>query len=297
MSSKPIERMRSDLLGMGRTKGTVNEYTRHAQRFLDFAGDGELDHHTVLDFLTQMGEGSPSTRRVAFFSIRNLFESMDKPLKLKRPKDPVVRNEVKRPVTDKARIQTMIEWAKNEGTPIERAYLAVATTYGLRRVELCGIHPGDIDEGHLMVFTRKGGQPRRHIIPPEIAPVIYGFDGWGRLGDYEMSQLFKTIAFQSLLDPLRGYGWHSIRRSLVTELFREGREGVDILTVHSFMRWQGGMSSMMSMPAVYTRFEAGEVDEKVFQIHPFLPFWRKDAYNEELDVLDIGSGNRLSASA
>ncbi|MCL6557653.1 MAG: hypothetical protein K6U74_02400, partial [Firmicutes bacterium] len=66
--------------------------------------------------------------------------------------------------------------------------------------------------------------------------------------------------------------------------------GLSEFTVMDFLRWK---RSTQLMPALYysvtvigeeKRVELGktdrEVDEKVFKVHPFLPFWR-DGHAEE----------------
>jgi hypothetical protein len=80
-------------------------------------------------------------------------------------------------------------------------------------------------------------------------------------------------------------GWHTIRRALLDGLVDND---VNLLAARAFMRWKGA-GREMAMPARYfgnVIVDVGETepvldeaknDEEIFEKHPFLPFWRKDA--------------------
>lgn len=269
-----IQQMREDLLGLGLTKGTIRVYCHCATKFMKEV-EGTPDRHDALRFLGVLRENSkPNSRRVMYYAIRALFRSMDQDFNVPPPKENM-RGEISRPILTGAQVESLIEWVKEDGTPCQKAYLALSTVFGLRRSELIGIRQGDIDAGTIMIWTAKGGDPKRHVIPDPIAGAIYGYEDWGSLSETAGSIVFKAILLKAGLGLMRGYGWHSIRRALVTELIRRG---VDSLVAKKFMRWHGTMNpidplGMLAMPSIYVQFEDRELDEMVFESHPFLEAW------------------------
>ena len=262
-----IKQMREDLLGLGLSKGTIRVYCATCSQFMQHQ-KGTPDHHDALRFLGEMRETSKeNTCRVAYYALRALFKSMSLAFDVPPPK---TNPQVDRPCLTKQQIQALIAWAKAKGTVTEKAYLALSTLYGLRRSELVNISLGDVDEGTIMIWTKKGGQPRKHLIPDPIVPIIYAaYEEWGNLSETAASILFKAILIQSGLGFHKNYGWHSIRRSLRTELLRNK---VDTLIAHQFMRWSLGRSPL-AIDVVYTQLADIEIDEMVFENHPFLCFW------------------------
>ena len=259
--------MREDLLGLGLSKGTIRVYCATCNQFMQHQ-KGTPDHHDALRFLGKMRETSKgNTRRVAYYALRALFKSMSLAFDVPPPKiDP----QVDRPCLTKQQIQTLIAWAKAKGTATEKAYLVLSTLYGLRRSELVNISPGDVDEGTIMIWTKKGGPPRKHLIPDPVTPIIYAaYEEWGSLSETAASILFKAILIQSGLGFQKNFGWHSIRRTLRTELLRNK---VDTLIAHQFMRWSLGRSPL-AIDMVYIDLEDTEIDNTVFKNHPFLSFW------------------------
>lgn len=273
----PVKQMSEDLLGMGRAKGTIAIYAGIARKFLKDV-DEEPDRHDALRFLGGMREITKgSTRRVTHYALRALYESMGLEFGIPSPKDNSPR-EISRPMLAKAEVDRLITWAKEDGTPCEKAFLALSTLYGLRRSELIALRDVDIEDSRIMIWTLKGGEPKRHVMPDCIAPAIYGYNDWATLCATSASMLFKAILIQAGLGVRKGYGWHSIRRCLVTELLRSG---VNLLFINKYLRWRGGrtpllgMDGALAMPSVYAQFEESEVDEMVFQKHPFLKSWEK----------------------
>ena len=68
-----------------------------------------------------------------------------------------------------------------------------------------------------------------------------------------------------------GYGWHAIRRALVTELVKAD---VSLLNILRFMRWsEGSVRNEFSMVAIYAHKDQVSIDRSVFKVHPFLEAW------------------------
>jgi hypothetical protein len=148
----------------------------------------------------------------------------------------------------------------------ELAYLALSSTYGLRREELSDL--GRID-GKVTVNTVKGGPVTTHLVPDEIRPCLAAYE---RSGVRYMSSVFQRIVEKvGISVGGENYGWHAIRRSLATELLYRD---VSLINVVRFMRWSdGSVKGEFGMLAIYGKRNQEEVDRSVFKVHPFLPIW------------------------
>ncbi len=187
-------------------------------------------------------------------------------LSLKR----VSPDEIRRTILSKETIGSMISLGKQDIlTNIECCFLALATTYGLRRIEMVRLNPPSFpDDHHIIIDTAKGGRRTTHQIPPSIAPYLKCFK------HYEadsLTHMFHRIAGKCGIDTGAGYGYHSIRRSLATELILSEASALNVLR---FMRWSDASTrGEFGMLAIYAKKDQARIDEDIFKIHPFLPFW------------------------
>ena len=182
---------------------------------------------------------------------------------------PKVRDgDVSRPILSNEKVYLMIKRGKEVLSDRELAYLALSTTYGLRREELSSL--GRID-GKVTVNTVKGGPVTNHVVPDEIKPYLAGYE---RIGVRYMSFIFQGIIKKlSMALPSGNYGWHAIRRGLATELLYRD---VSLINVVRFMRWSDGtLKGGFGMLAIYGKRNQEEVDRSVFSVHPFLPIWNE----------------------
>ena len=180
---------------------------------------------------------------------------------------PKVRDgDVSRPILNHGEVYLMIRRGKEVLSDRELAYLALSTTYGLRREELSSL--GRID-GKVTVNTVKGGPVTTHVVPGEIRRYLGGYE---RIGVRYMSLIFqRMIKKLSMALPSGNYGWHAIRRGLATELLYRD---VSLINVVRFMRWSDGtVKGGFGMLAIYGKRNQEEVDRSVFKVHPFLPIW------------------------
>lgn len=185
----------------------------------------------------------------------------------------VSEDEIRRTILSKNTIGSMITSGK-QGllSDIELCYLALDTTFGLRRVEMVRLKPASFpDERHLIVDTAHGGRRTIHTIPSEIAPYLSSFR------HYEadsLTHMFHRIASKLGLDTGAGYGWHSIRRSLATEFILSEASALNVVR---FMRWsETSVRREFGMLAIYAKKDQARIDEEIFKIHPFLPYWGTD---------------------
>jgi len=180
---------------------------------------------------------------------------------------PKVRDgDVRRPMFSHEEVCQMIRRGKEVLSARELAYLALSTTYGLRREELSSL--GRID-GKMTVNTVKDGPVTTHVVPDEIKPYLAGYE---RTGVRYMSFVFGRMVKKLNINLPRGnYGWHAIRRGLATGLLYTD---VNLINIVRFMRWSDvTMKGGFGMLAIYGKRNQEEVDRSVFKVHPFLPIW------------------------
>ena len=174
--------------------------------------------------------------------------------------------DVRRPMLSHEEVCQMIRRGKEVLSARELAYLALSTTYGLRREELSGL--GRID-GKVTVDTVKGGPVTTHVVPDEIRPYLAGYE---RTGVRYMSFVFQRIVNKLGISLAQGnYGWHAIRRALATELLYTD---VSLINLVRFMRWSdGSVKGAFGMLAIYGKRNQEEIDMSIFKVHPFLAIW------------------------
>jgi len=262
------ENIYMDLVARGKDIETARRWRRLTTKFEGCCGSkSEYDRDDVvryLCYLRQQGYRQSS------------IDVMVRPVKLlaqiqgwafPRLAMPKVRDgDVRRPILRNEEVCLMIKRGKEVLSARELAYLALSTTYGLRREELTSL--GRID-GKVTVNTVKGGPVTTHVVADEIRPYLAGYD---RTGVRHMSFVFRRM-IEKLGISLAGdnYGWHAIRRSLATELLYRD---VSLINVVRFMRWSdGSMKGEFGMLAIYGKRNQEEVDRSVFKVHPFLSIW------------------------
>jgi len=180
---------------------------------------------------------------------------------------PKVKNsEVNRPIFTTDQVVHIITKAKEVCSERELAFLAAASVYGVRREELGTL---EVSDGHVKVHTAKGGDVTLQIIPDAIK---------GYIKDYRacrdvryMTRVFQRVMSKVGLEVHRGYGWHSIRRALATEL---ALRDISALNIVRFMRWSdAGVKGEFGMLVIYARRDQDKIDKSIFEVHPFLSAW------------------------
>ncbi len=203
-------------------------------------------------------------------------------LSLKR----VSPDEIRRTILSKETIGSMITLGKQGILKNnELCFLALSTTYGLRRVEMVRLQPlsftwkiiqvprgnGEgFDEypGTIIIHTAKGGSKTIQLIPPEIAPYLTSFKH--READ-SLTHMFHRIAEKCGVNTASGYGYHSIRRSLATEMILSEASALNVLR---FMRWSDASTrGEFGMLAIYAKKDQQRIDRDIFRLHPFLRYW------------------------
>ena len=262
------EKVYMDLTARGKDVETARRWRHLIMKFAVCCGSrSKYDRDDVVRYLCYLREEGYR---------QSSIEVMVRPVKLlaqiqgwsfPRLAMPKVREgDVRRPILSNADIYMLIRRGKEVLSDRELAYLALSTTYGLRREELSSL--GRID-GKVTVNTVKGGPVTSHVVPGEIKPYLAGYE---RTGVRYMSCIFQRIIKKvGMALPSGNYGWHAIRRGLATELLYRD---VSLINVVRFMRWSdGNVKGGFGMLAIYGKRNQAEVDRSVFKVHPFLTIW------------------------
>lgn len=262
-----------------------NHYLKYAKDFLDNTKDlGKEAVDTYIEKLQEQKQ-SAGTVNFAFRVVRRLYtvNKLDWPY-LRGQAPQITERDEHRPALAFEIISTMI---KSENLhDDERCFLALSTTYGLRREEMMELEPQDIDfkSGTIFISTVKSGRQRYHLIPEQIKPFLSKHDFAERYSKMRMSQMFWRVVNNSGLGALKSetLGWHSIRRPLLSGLVDNG---LNVFAAKAFLRWKASVGEL-AMPARYYSnvvvtlqgslvvSEEAKEDKEVFEkFHPFLPLW------------------------
>jgi len=271
--AKLAEKVYMDLMARGKDIKTARRWRSLTVKFEACCGDkGKYDRDDVIRYLSWLREQGyrQSSIDVMMRPVKLLAQIQE--WSFPRLAMPKVRDgDIKRPVLSSEEICQMIRKGKEVLSARELAYLALSTTYGLRREELGSL--GKIDST-VTVETVKGGPVTTHLVPDEIKPYLVGYK---RSGVTYMSLVFRRIIRKlGLVLPRENYGWHAIRRALATELVSTD---VSLLNLIRFMRWSdASLKGGFGMLAIYAKRNQEEIDKSIFEVHPFLPIW-----NEKID--------------
>lgn len=271
-----------------RAAQTLTSYLSVAGQFLTWLGDRippdemDLRRYFLKRRDEETGEG---TLRKIFAVLKKLYRAnrWDWPLE---PEDrPEAPSEVNTPAFTREEVAELIK-NRELYSRGERFYLAIATIYAPRRIELARIRRRDIKDNTIYIDTAKKGEKRTHLIADEIMPYIQAY----RPRQHNVSTLsatFARICKKGLGENKRGYGWHSFRRTIDTLLpMALAKDDKPLTLVGYFLRWSrksiGARFLGTPMGGVYARPEILNsdpffVDKEVFAVHPFLPLWADKA--------------------
>jgi len=262
------EKVYMDLVARGKDIETARRWRRLTTKFEVCCGTkSKYDRDDVIRYLCYLREKGyrQSSIDVMVRPVKLLaqIQGWNFP-RLTMPK--VKDSDISRPILSHEEVCLMIKRGKEILSARELAYLALSTTYGLRREELSSL--GRID-GKVTVDTVKGGPVTTHVVPDEIKPYLAGYE---KTGVRYMSLVFRRIIEKLCIAlPGENYGWHAIRRGLATELLYTD---VSLINLMRFMRWSdASLKGDFGMLAIYGKRNQEEIDRSVFKVHPFLPIW------------------------
>lgn len=262
-------------MGRRREASTINRYAQVARQFAKFTGKeeafSEQNALSYIDFLIEK-DCKENYLKFVYAALKRTYKAVGCPFTITADDLPLgsrYGDDVHRPALSLEEVSGLIAFTRRYGSRAERFYLAMSSVYGLRRIELSRLNNQSFTEDKVKVDTAKHGAPRSHLVPAEISPVIQGALRVNAI-PYGVSAL--TIMFQELcrkvgLEDRGPLGWHSIRRSLDTELLKAN---TPYYVVRSFLRWR---SAPGDMAGIYFQPDSEDIDRQVFQVHPFLRYW------------------------
>ncbi len=218
------------------------------------------------EYLTSL-TGTSSWIKLNYYLLKRYCREEGIKLSVNPPDLPEGKPSSDRNIMSRDQIEKLILATKKSNYEVSKTFLAIATTFGTRCIELARIRPEDFDLGkkRLLIKTAKGGNPRIQVIPNEIMPYMAAFRPiQSQTVLWSIFQKSCTLAkIQS-----NGFGYHAIRRCLFTELI--GNEVPYEMAVY-FMRWkQMGQVS-------FTHYYKPEVDrmaKHIYPRHPFIELWK-----------------------
>jgi len=267
-----------------RAKDTLTGYLSVANNFLTWLGDkippDELDLRRY--FLKRREEGiSDHSLRTEFAVLGKLYRANHWEFPFTSDDRPEAPAEANTPAFTREEVEQLIK-NRELYSKGERFYLAIATILAPRRIELARIKKRDIKGNTLYIDTAKHGVKRTHLMPDEIMPYIEAYRPREN-NVSSLSAMFDRICKKGLGVKMKGYGWHSFRRCLITQLLSSlAQNNLPITLGAEYMRWSRktiGAAFLGSITAAtYVRQEARSedpyyVDKLILSVHPFLPFW------------------------
>lgn len=276
---KIAEMVYKDLVARGKRLSTAKEWRAMVLKFEGVCGEKDsYNRNDIIDYVAKLREDGlcQNTINTQLRPIKLVWQILEIERKdnLAFPKlsmEKVRSSDVKRTMFERGDIVRMIAEARVKLSKAELSYLCLATMYGLRREELASLSEDEVRKGEsVKVGTVKGGVVTTHLIPVEVKDYLKGYKA--TRADY------MTLIFRRIMSKLGmkfedgGYGWHSIRRALATELLLADVSGLNILR---FMRWSdASVRGEFGMLALYAKRVQSEVDLAVFKSHPFLKYWK-----------------------
>ena len=267
-----------------RAPGTIVSYLQTAKTFLTFYGDGgpPTDKDYRRFFIHRREKGiSERTLAKEFVQLNKLAVANNWPWPFTADDRPIAEEEPFAPAFTPEEIQTLI-LARDKYSKGEAFYLAVSTTWGLRREEMIRIRKRDYNELTIKIKTAKHGRRVEHLIPGEINPILQGFRP--KLTDVNsLSYMFYRILKKADIERRKGYGWHSIRRTLRTVLeWNLAADRLPLSLVADYMGWSKTQKGIVyggaPMLGIYAHPEIMysdpyAIERRILEIHPFLKFW------------------------
>lgn len=272
-------RIKKDLLARGKTEQCAVHWKTWTERFESVCGTKvEYARDDVINYLAWCREQGFSQLSI---------ETMLRPIRLvaqiqgwtfpklsmKKARD----SEIYRPMLSKDEIVRAILEGQRVLIGEELALLALSTTYGLRRAEMAFPNGPviDVEAGTVRINTAKGGEVTTHLIPDEIKSYLSEY--------VPFSCGYTSAQYRNIMDRVgvkygRRYSWHTIRRTLITELLLSE---ISSVTVHRFMRWSdGSIKGNFGVMMMYAKKDQARIDSEIFKVHPFLRYWSKDYKHE-----------------
>ncbi len=269
----------------GKSPFTITNYLTVAKRFLNFTGDKLPPSKRKLKrfFAQQEEKGiSPSSQKFYFVVLKKLYAANSWLWPLSKKDQPKILERLPITAFTFDEIKTLI---KNRGnySKEERFYLALATIFGMSRLELAQVDSKDIKNGKLYIKPVQHGKGRWTVVPREIMPVIKEYHP-RQLYVGTLSLIFKRTLIKSGLQEKRGCSWFSIRVALLERLrVALVQNELPISWADDYLRFREASIRSKRLDAarmaIYqdiesTAQEPYALNKIVLQVHPFISFWQ-----------------------
>ena len=263
-----------DFLGLA--EESKYRYLRIVDDYL-YESSGVLTRDTVQRFMRKYESKSGTYRRWIMYVLKSLFENVE-------VKWPFVKRELPKlsrpntPYLKVAEVERLLEIARPSS--LDYALIRLDAATGARRKELSEVRVEDYSRPYIRIRTAKSGEERTRTLDPDTCNAIDKYIKQRRskatymfvsaqgipLTPQTLSIRFKKLAVRAGFKS--GTGWHSIRRGVVTWLFKGGMREREL---QDALGWKSP-----TMPAKYIQLVAGEVEEKVKAAHPFFKQGERD---------------------
>lgn len=261
------ESVYEDIVARGKSLSTAKEWRSNVERFVVVCGEKAVyERSDVIKFVAWMRkEGYKQTTielKLRSIKLVSKIQSWSEFPVLSMKKIDV--EDITRTTFTREELLYLIERIKVVGSPSEKAALALASVYGFRREELGSLELNRV----VKVKTLKGGKTVEHGIPDNLREYLAGYRS---AGVTYYTKVFRKIISKVYGKRMPGYGWHSIRRTLATELVLQNASVINIIR---FMRWSdASFRGELGMLAIYAKKDRAKIDEEIFKIHPFVNSW------------------------
>jgi len=232
-----LENYAKGLASEGKTRSL---YLRFAKEFLAFA-HGDFSRAKINAYVEQLRTKrnySDGSVNFAFRVVRTLHVRNQEELKkegfewpFRRGESPQIReDQIQAPALHPTTVGRMIGAVRKARQPAEMAFLALSTTYGLRRTEMVELTAKDVrlKDQTIHIATAKHGRERTHLIPDAIIPALSGHDFAAVRSENYVFTLWYQIEHKIGMFHTDQVGWHSVRRSLNTMLIRVLPDGLRV---------------------------------------------------------------------
>jgi len=224
---------------------------------------------------------SERTLRKEFFQLKKLGEANHWPWPFVRDDAPFSEEEPDQPTHRPEDLEQMIA-GRDKLSKGEVFYLAAATTWGLRREEMARIQKRDYDEDLFTVHHAKKQRTKTRPIPDALKPIFVQYRA-AHLTPEALSAMYHRICRKTGIVVKRGFGWHSLRRTVKTVLEWEcAAHSWPLALVADYMGWskvsRGIVYSGSAMAGVYSHDEIMSKDPYyIYRLldseHRYLKLW------------------------
>lgn len=269
-------------------KGTMKTYMETAERFLRWAQNTPPTASDFRQYFIKRREQaiSEKTLRKEFYQLKRLASANKWEWPFTSKHVPEVTEEEEEsllPALLPDQVRTLIA-ARDALNERERFYLAVATTWIVRREDLSRIVKRDFDDTTLTIHHSKKGKTVKHLIPDVLRPIFDAFRPHEHNAD-SLTDLFQRICVKAGLERKPRVGWHSIRYSLTTALNTAlAKNDLEAILLAQYGGWKkksmahiyGGveMAAHYQRPEILYTDQYG-IDKVIYSVHPFLKDWEK----------------------